>query len=145
MDYYVSRGDVVGGRPSSQANPCLRLLLPGFLEHRSLSGLDPAVVTVAVAPGPSPWPRNPGWQGRQGQPPPRSESPQQSPPRGCPPTCKVSAQELSTGMPHKQSSGPPASTQSAVGISRCAGALLGWVQSGRGGSCLCLGLCSSDV
>lgn len=121
-----------GNRQSPQANPCWRPLLPGSQHRRSgrFSGLS-AVVIVVMAPG-SPWLQNPGWQGRQGQPPPQSESPRQSPPRGCPPICKVSTHEFSTGLPC-EISGPQHLLSLLQALPGGTGGTLGsWLQ-GRGG------------
>lgn len=60
---------------------------------------------MVTAPGPSPWPQNPSWQGQQEQPPPRAVSPQRSLPQGCPPAWKTNAHGLSPGPPAGRSQG----------------------------------------
>lgn len=68
---------------------------------------DSLLPAEVMAPGPSPWPQNPSWQGLQGRPPPQSESPQQSLPQGCPPACKASVHMSSAlGCPPSSSLGP---------------------------------------
>lgn len=50
-------------------------------------------------PDPSPWPPNPGWQGRQELPPPRSASPQRSLQQGYPPACEARRGSARLGQP----------------------------------------------
>lgn len=139
IEYYVSQGGVEGQQAESPSHSLLEASAPWLsapwkrklLWAGSKDLLLSIVVIVVMAPG-SPWLQNPGWQGRQGQPPPQSESPQQSPPRGCPPTCKVSTHEFSTGLPC-EISGPqhlPSLLQALPGGP--GGTLGSWLQ-GRGG------------
>lgn len=105
VEYYVSHRDVMGQQAEPPGQSLLEASAPwlsGLWKWKLLwAGSKDLLSTVAIvvmAPG-SPWLQNPGWQGRQGQPPPQSGSPQQSPPQGCPPTCKVSTHEFGTGLP----------------------------------------------
>lgn len=107
VEYYVSRGDVVGQQAEPPGQSLLEASAP-WLSGPWAGSKDRLLSTVAIvvmAPG-SPWLQNPGWQGQQGQPPPQSGSPRQSPPQGCPPTCKVTTHEFGTGLPC-EISGPP--------------------------------------